>query len=531
MHLYKQLLATLFVALSLASAGAQTSADSSIKKISLTDYIIQNFYVDTIDANKLAEDAIRGMLEELDPHSSYLTPDEVKEMNEPLEGNFDGIGIQFNMNHDTLYVVQTIAGGPSERAGILAGDRIIAVNDTTIAGEKLTTTNIMKRLRGKKGTKVNVTVLRKSVPEPIEFRITRDKIPIHSIDAAYIVAPKVGYIRMSRFGATTHDEFLEAMKKLEKQGMKKLIVDLQGNGGGYLHTAVKIADELLDKEQLIVYTEGRRSPRDEAIATKGGSFDKGQLILLIDESSASASEILSGAVQDWDRGVVIGRRSFGKGLVQRQFPLQDESMLRLTIARYYTPSGRSIQRPYEDGNEAYNNEVIARYNSGELTSADSIHFPDSLHYTTLVTGRTVYGGGGIMPDIFVPLDTTRYTDYHRNLVAKGAMTGYNITYIEQTRDSLKQAYPTADLFIEGYTATPQTLTELATYAEKEGVALDSVQFETSQPLIALQLKALIARDLFDMEAYYRVMNETNNALQKAIEVMDEPKVYKELLGR
>lgn len=528
MNIHKQLLVTLLAIGSLLTAGAQ---NPSVNKVSLADYIIQNFYVDTIDANKLAEDAIRGMLEELDPHSSYLDPEEVKEMNEPLEGNFDGIGIQFNMNKDTLYVVQTIAGGPSEKVGIVAGDRIIAVNDTTIAGAKLSTRDIMKRLRGKKGTVVDVTVMRSSLPEPIVFRITRDKIPIHSIDAAYMVADKVGYIRMSRFGATTYDEFVAALNKLEKQGMKSLVLDLQGNGGGYLQTAVKIADELLQKGQMIVYTEGRRSPREEAVATKKGAFDKGQLVLLIDESSASASEILAGAVQDWDRGVVIGRRSFGKGLVQRQFPLSDNSMMRLTVARYYTPVGRSIQRPYEDGREAYNNDVMERYNHGELVSADSIHFPDSLHYATLETGRTVYGGGGIMPDLFVPMDTASYTDYHRNLVAKGVMSSYNIAYIEQSRDSLKHAYLTPDAFIAHYQVTPTMLEELAIRGVAEGVPQDSAAMHRSHPLVALQLKALIARDLFDMEAYYRVMNEINHPLQRAIKVINDPKQYKTILGK
>ncbi len=528
MHRPKQLLAALFAIASLFNVVAQ---DTSIKKVSLAEYIIQNFYVDTINANKLAEDAIRGMLEELDPHSSYLDPQEVKEMNEPLEGNFDGIGIQFNMNKDTLYVVQTIAGGPSEKVGILAGDRIIAVNDTTIAGVKLSTRDIMKRLRGVKGTKVEVTVVRGKQPEPILFRITRDKIPIHSIDAAYMVADKVGYIRMSRFGATTYEEFISALKKLEKQGMKSLVIDLQGNGGGYLQTAVQIADELLGKDELIVYTEGRRSPREEAIATSKGSFEKGQLVVLVDESSASASEILAGAVQDWDRGVVIGRRSFGKGLVQRQFPLSDNSMMRLTVARYYTPVGRSIQRPYEEGNEAYNKDLITRYNHGELVSADSIHFPDSLQYATLETGRTVYGGGGIMPDIFVPMDTTSYTDYHRNLVAKGVMSSYNIAYIEQTRDSLKQLYATPEAFMAGYLVTPAMIEELALLGEAEEVAQDSAAMQLSQPLIALQLKALIARDLFDMETYYRIMNEINHPLQRAIEVINDPKQYKSILGK
>ncbi len=507
------------------------SVDSPEKKVALVNFMINKFYVDSVDANKVAEDAIRGMLKELDPHSSYITSSEVAEMNEPLVGNFDGVGIQFNMNNDTLYILETIAGGPSERVGIRAGDRMVAINDSVIAGVKITTTDIMKRLRGKKGTSVDVKIKRQGVSELIDFRIVRDKIPIYSIDAAYMASEETGYIRISRFAAQTHEEFVAALGKLEKQGMKNLIVDLQGNGGGYLHTAVNIVDEFLDKDQMIVYTQGRKeSAREEMHATKDGLFKRGRLVLLVDESSASASEILSGAVQDWDRGVLIGRRTFGKGLVQRQFPLPDKSLVRLTVARYYTPSGRSIQRPYDKGRDAYNNEVVERYNHGELSNADSIHFPDSLRYTTLTQERVVYGGGGIMPDIFVPIDTTRYTNYHRDLVAKGVLNSYAISYIDAQRDSLSAVYPTLDKFLEGYNVTSEMLQQLLAQGKKAEVKFDQEQYDRSKTVIEHQLKALIARDLFDAEAYTRVMNIYNDSFVKALEVINDEGVYEQHLS-
>ena len=395
----KRLTFLVLLATMISTVSAQFKMSEASRKVMTTIAIIENMYVDDVNQEKLAEDAIKSLIQELDPHSTYISASEAKEMNEPLEGNFDGIGISFNMMADTLYVIETIAGGPSEKVGILAGDRVIAVNDTTIAGVKMTIKNIMSRLRGPKGTNVNVKVLRRGVSDYLNFKITRAKIPIYSLDAAYMVDKNVGYIRLSRFGATTTKEFQDACKKLQKEGMTNLILDLEGNGGGYLSAAIDLADEFLSKNKLIVYTEGIHQPKQEVQSTSKGLFEQGKLAILISEGSASASEVLSGAIQDWDRGVIIGRRSFGKGLVQRQIPLQDGSQLRLTVARYHTPTGRSIQRPYTNGDSnSYHLDVIERYNKGEMMNADSIHFPDSLKYQTLTNNRVVYGGGGIMPD-------------------------------------------------------------------------------------------------------------------------------------
>ena len=500
-----------------------------MRKLSLADFAITNLYVDEVDEGKLVEDAIRGMLEQLDPHSTYTTAEETKEMNEPLQGNFSGIGIQFNMNKDTLYVIQTIVGGPSEKVGIQAGDRIISVNDTTIAGVKMNNTDIMKRLRGKAGTVVRVTVLRKGVAEPIEFRIVRDNIPIYSIDASYMVDKETGYIRVSRFAMNTDKEFSDAVKALKKKGMKNLIVDLQGNGGGFLTSAIAMADEFLSDGQTIVYTEGRRSPRDDAFATKQGLFQQGKLVLLVDESSASASEILSGAVQDWDRGIIVGRRTFGKGLVQRPIPFPDGSMIRLTIARYYTPSGRSIQKPYDKGHEAYERELLDRFNHGELIYTDSIHFPDSLQFKTLNNGRTVYGGGGIMPDVFIPLDTTIYTDFHRDLLAKGVLNQYPVDYLDDHRKELISKYKNMEQFDAGFVVTDEMFADLLQKAEAEKVKYNEEQYLKSKELIGAQVKALIARDMFDMTAYFKIMNPKNASFVKAMEIIRSDEEYNRLL--
>ena len=500
-----------------------------MRKLSLADFAITNLYVDEVDEGKLVEDAIRGMLEQLDPHSTYTTAEETKEMNEPLQGNFSGIGIQFNMNKDTLYVIQTIVGGPSEKVGIQAGDRIISVNDTTIAGVKMKNTDIMKRLRGKAGTVVRVTVLRKGVAEPIEFRIVRDNIPIYSIDASYMVDKETGYIRVSRFAMNTDKEFSDAVKALKKKGMKNLIVDLQGNGGGFLTSAIAMADEFLSDGQTIVYTEGRRSPRDDAFATKQGLFQQGKLVLLVDESSASASEILSGAVQDWDRGIIVGRRTFGKGLVQRPIPFPDGSMIRLTIARYYTPSGRSIQKPYDKGHEAYERELLDRFNHGELIYTDSIHFPDSLQFRTLNNGRTVYGGGGIMPDVFIPLDTTIYTDFHRDLLAKGVLNQYPVDYLDDHRKELISKYKNMEQFDAGFVVTDEMFADLLQKAEAEKVKYNEEQYLKSKELIGAQVKALIARDMFDMTAYFKIMNPKNASFVKAMEIIRSDEEYNRLL--
>jgi C-terminal peptidase (prc) len=491
--------------------------NAEARKLSMALYAISNLYVDSTDNDKLVTDAINGMLNKLDPHSTYSDPEETKEMTEPLEGNFDGIGIQFNMLTDTLYVIQVIPGGPSEKVGLMAGDRIIMVNDTLIAGVEMKNTDIMKRLRGKKGTEVRVKVKRGKDPMLTEFRITRGKIPVFSLDAAYMADDKTGYIKLNRFAAASGKEFTEALKKLQAKGMKNLIFDLQGNGGGYLNVAIEIADEFLKNDKLIVYTEGSKVRREEAKATQRGNFEDGKLVILVDEGSASASEIVAGAIQDWDRGLIVGRRTFGKGLVQKPVPLPDGSMIRLTVSRYYTPTGRSIQKPYENGKiDEYNHDLITRYNHGELMSADSIHFPDSMKYTTLISNRTVYGGGGIMPDIFIPIDTTKYTRYHRRLVSTGLMNRAAMAHLDNNREQIKKSHPKFDSFKQKFDITEDILAELISMAEKEDITFDEEQYNKSKTLIALQLKALIARDIFEMSEYYQIINDENESLQRAL---------------
>lgn len=519
------------VAFSFASATAQNNVNQDARKLSLALYAISNLYVDTVDEEKLAEDAIRGMLEKLDPHSTYMDKEETKEMTEPLQGNFEGIGIQFNMLTDTLYVIQVIPGGPSEKVGLMAGDRIISVNDSLIAGIKMKTTDIMKRLRGPKGTLVHVKVMRDNDPELIEFKIIRGKIPVYSLDAAYMADKQTGYIKLNRFAASTADEFREALLKLQKKGMKQLILDLQSNGGGYLNIAIDLADEFLSDDKLIVYTEGSKQKREDARSSKTGLFESGRLVVLVDEASASASEIVSGAVQDWDRGVIVGRRTFGKGLVQKPIPLPDGSMIRLTVSRYYTPTGRCIQKPYEAGDkEHYNRELIERYNRGELTNADSIHFPDSLKYSTLVTKRDVYGGGGIMPDVFVPVDTTRYTDYHRNLVATGLVNRVAMNFIDHNRKELSKTYSSIAAYKEKFQVPDVVMSELVTLAEDEKVVYNEEQYQRSKPLIILQIKALIARDLFDMTEYFQIINDDNDIYKQALILINDKFEYEKELG-
>ena len=526
------LLPLLILSVFAASMSAQRGNNIDARKLQLALYAISNLYVDSTSETKLVEDAIVGMLEKLDPHSTYTDPEETKEMTEPLQGNFDGIGIQFNMLTDTLYVIQVIPGGPSEKVGLMAGDRIIMVDDTLIAGVKMKNTDVMKRLRGPKNTEVRVKVLRGGVPDLIEFKITRGKIPVYSLDAAYMADKATGYIKLNRFAASSADEFREALEKLKKQGMKNLILDLQGNGGGYLNIAIDLADEFLGKDKLIVYTEGNKQPREEAKSSARGGFEEGRLVVLVDETSASASEILSGAVQDWDRGVVVGRRTFGKGLVQKPIPMPDGSMIRLTVARYYTPTGRSIQKPYVNGNqEQYNHDLIDRYNRGELMSADSIHFPDSMKYNTLETKRIVYGGGGIMPDVFIPVDTSRYTDYHRNVVAAGLVNRIAMNYLDRHRAELNKKYPKFAQYKQNFNVTDDIMQELVTLAKDDKIEFNEEQYNRSKPLIMLQIKALIARDLYDMAEYFQVINDDNESFQEALRLINDEQRYKKELGR
>lgn len=507
------------------------SASRQQQKLLMVENIVNNLYVDNVDEEKIVENAVRGILENLDPHSSYSTKEETTSSQETMQGSFSGIGIQFNMQKDTLYVVQTIAGGPSEKVGILPGDRFIAVDDSIIAGRKLKNTDIMKRLRGPKGTKVNIKVKRGSNAELLEFRITRDDIPLNSIDAVYMADGKTGYIRLSRFAATSYKEFKDAITKLKKQGMQQLILDLTDNGGGYMQIAAQIANEMLNRGNLIVYTQGRKSPRQNLNADGSGTFRTQKVVVMINQFSASASEILSGAVQDWDRGVVVGRRSFGKGLVQREFLLPDSSSFRLTIARYYTPSGRNIQKPYVKGDrEDYDKDIIDRYNHGELQSADSIHFADSLKHTTLRLHRTVYGGGGIMPDVFVPLDTTQYTDYHRRLVAKGIIPQFALRYVDKNRADLKAQYPDAQKFIKEFTVTDEMLNNLVDAGKAEKVDFDKSQFAKSKEMLRTFVKAAIANDLFSTGAYFQIVNEQNDIYKEALSIINDDARYRKIIS-
>ena len=496
--------------------------DSQLRKLQIAEMAIKSLYVDSVDEKKLVEDGIRGMLEKLDPHSSYSTPKEVKAMNEPLAGNFEGIGVQFNMIDDTLLVIQPVTGGPSEKVGIVAGDRIVSVNDTAIAGVKMPKEEIMRRLRGPKGTKVMLGVVRRGISDTLAFKVTRDKIPVNSIDATYMIRPNVGYIRIGNFGATTHREFVESLMKLEKQGMRDLILDLEGNGGGYLQAAVDIANELLPKNDLIVYTTGRRVPRMEYRAKGNGILQDGKIVVLVDEYTASAAEIVTGAVQDQDRGVVVGRRTFGKGLVQRPIDLPDGSMIRLTIAHYYTPSGRCIQKPYEKGKaEDYAMDVLNRLKHGELTNADSIHFADSLKCYTLRKHRTVYGGGGIMPDHFVPLDTTTYTNFHRQLSARSFIINTNLRYVDANRKALQKRFTDFNDFKQNYEFPQEEIDRMVADAAKQNLKpKDDEELEKSMPRLKLQLKALVARDLWDMSEYFAIINEESEIVKKGIEEIE-----------
>lgn len=506
---------------------------NALNKINLVAAAVSRLYVDVIDEDTIAEKTIAAMLKQLDPHSTYLPPHEAQQTLETLSGKFDGIGIQINMQEDTLFVVQTVVGGPSEKAGILPGDRIISVDDSIVAGVKLAVNDIITMLRGKRGSKVSIGIMRRGVAEPISFTITRDKIPVNSIDATYMLDDTTGYIRLSRFAESSAEEMEKAVKSLRKEGMRNLILDLQGNGGGYLNVAVKIADMFLDKDQLIVYTEGRNVRRAQEIATGNTLLPDERVVVMVDELSASASEILAGALQDWDRAVIVGRRTFGKGLVQRPITMPDKSLLRLTVARYHTPTGRCIQRPYVKGeNEAYDQDLNERLAHGELLHADSIHFTDSLQYKTLRIGRTVYGGGGIMPDVFVGLDTARYTAYHRQLLRRGILNRSIYTYLDNHRREIISKYRKVSKFIDQYEIDDQLWATLDTLATETGIKpKDDTEKEASRPLIAVQLKALLARDLYNSTStYYMIYNPTNPIYRKAMEIICSDK-YNKLLKK
>ena len=502
---------------------AQLKSDSPLRKLQLAEMAITNFYVDSVNEQKLVEDGIRGMLEKLDPHATYTDAKETKAMNEPLQGDFEGIGVQFNMIEDTLVVIQPVVNGPSQKVGILAGDRIVSVNDSTIAGVKMPRIDIMKMLRGKKGTKVKLGIVRRGVSNILTFVVTRDKIPVHTLNAAYMIRPGVGYICLESFGMKTHEEFMDAVRGLEKQGMKSLILDLQDNGGGYLQAAVQIANEFLKDNEMIVYTEGRNVRRQNYKAIGNGRLQKMRIYVLVNEFTASAAEIVTGAIQDNDRGTVVGRRTFGKGLVQRPFDFPDGSMMRLTIAHYYTPSGRCIQKPYKKGDlKDYEMDLEKRLKHGELTNPDSIHFDSSQKFYTLRNHRVVYGGGGIMPDYFVPLDTTKYTKYHRLLAAKNIIMNAYLKYVDANRTTLKDLYKSFDTFNKNYVVPQSLLDTIIAEGKKEKVEpKDKAELTATIPYIKVQLKALVARDLWDMNEYYRVWNEQSDIVNKAVQLASD----------
>lgn len=514
-----------------ARSDAQEFRLTPDRKLLMSEQIIERFYIDSVNSDKMVQEAIVAMLKTLDPHSTYSDPEETKELTTPLTGNFSGIGVQFNMLNDTLFVIQTTSGGPSEKVGILPGDRIIQAGDSVIAGRKLPNSRIIKILRGEKGSQVLLKVLRKGSPEPIAFLVTRDDIPVYSVDAAYMADPTTGYIRISRFGEETEKEFEKALSDLRAKGMQNLIIDLEDNGGGYLQAAHQLASHFLEKGDMVVYTDAPKMGRSDFRVERAGDFRKGRLVIMANQYSASAAEILSGAVQDNDRGLIVGRRTFGKGLVQRPFPFPDGSMIRLTVSRYYTPSGRSIQKPYAQGDEeAYRKDMLNRYEAGEFSSADSIHLPDSLRYSTLRNRRPVYGGGGIMPDLFVPIDTTMYSTYYRDLVAKGVINRFAITYVDAHRKSLRAEYPDGEAFDRGFTFTPEMLDEVVALGRADSVMPDSAMLEKSRPLIATIVKGLIARDLFESTDYFRVVNPAlSPSYRAALDLINDEERYNRLL--
>lgn len=512
---------------------AQLSPDNFTPdtKLRMASRIIESYYVDSVDTDKAVEDAIVAMLKTLDPHSLYTNAEETRELTTPLEGNFSGIGIQFSMLEDTVYVIQTIPGGPCEKVGIVPGDRIIQAGDSVLAGRKLPNSRIMGVLRGPKGSIVPLTVLRRGQEEPMIFTVERDDIPIHSVDAAFMADATTGYVRITRFAENTADELREALADLKAKGMKNLIIDLEDNGGGYLGAATEIASMFLPKGAPIVYTEAPKLGTNKFDNNQKGSFLDGRLVIMVNQYSASASEILSGAIQDNDRGLIVGRRTFGKGLVQRPFTFPDGSMIRLTVSRYFTPSGRCIQRPYDRENlDDYELDILHRFEHGEFTNADSVHLdPEQLRHT-LHNHRPVYGGGGIMPDLFVPLDTTEVTPYYRELLAKGLINRFAITYVDENRDSLHRAFPTEQSFIDSYSVNPGMITQLTDIASNSGIELNQEQLESSTPMLLTILKGLIGRDLFQTSTYYRIVYPIlNDEYIAALKLINDKKTYQNLL--
>jgi carboxyl-terminal processing protease len=526
----KKLFFTLIAVLALLSVGAQTKTLTPDQKLRYAEAIIENYYVDDVNSDSLVTEAIVAMLKTLDPHSAYSTPKETEALNQPLEGKFSGIGVQFSIVRDTVCVVQTVSGGPSEKVGIMPGDRIIYVNDTLFSHPKMEIPDVHKKLRGPKGTVVNLKIKRGSNPDLIEFRLVRDDIPIYSVDAVYMAAPEVGYVRISRFAEDTPNEFDRAVERLKAKGMRHIIIDLEDNGGGYLGAAYELSSRLLNRGDLVVYTKATKGDASKLYVDKQYKTDIDRVVVMVNQYSASASEIFSGAMQDQDRGVIVGRRTFGKGLVQRPFPFPDGSMIRLTTSRYYTPSGRCIQKHYEKGQgEEYQLDMLNRYNNGELWSADSIHFDESQRCETLKNHRTVYGGGGIMPDRFVPVDTSNYSVYYRDLVAKSVISQFCMDYIDGHRTELLAKYPNEDVFAAGYSAST-VIPELVASGEKAGVPVNEEQLATSRKMIEAIIKGLFERDLYENGAYMRSVNPLNPVYAEALRIITSEKEYNSLLN-
>lgn len=497
-------------------------------KLRMANHVIENFYVEDVNSDTIVTEAIKAMLKTLDPHSAYTSPAETKEFTTPLEGKFSGIGIQFNMLEDTVYVIQTITGGPSQKVGIMPGDRIISANDTVLAGKKMINTDVMKHLRGPKGSVVDLKV--KRAADTIAFRVVRDDIPLYSVDETFMADPTTGYIRITRFAEDTGTEVRKAIASLKKRGMKNLIIDLSDNGGGYLGAAFEVAGEFLPKGTSVVSTAGRRSPEHVFRTENTPSFPDGRVVIITNQLSASAAEILSGAIQDNDRGLIVGRRTFGKGLVQRPFPFPDGSMIRLTVSRYYTPSGRCIQKHYDKGHsEEYYLDMYNRFNSGELWSADSIQRPDSLKYYTLKNKRPVYGGGGIIPDVFVPADTSRYSVYYRDLIARNIVNRTCINYVDAHRAELKQEYPDNDDFQKRFTLPQELVDKLIASATEAKIEFNEEQWNRSKDVVEAIMKGLIARDLYEDGSYYRPLSGLNPDFRQALSLINDPDRYDAVL--